>query len=184
LKVTDAAIETDTTQESSERNFDTSAAEVMSFFEIKPDTNFPVVVNTSPQTSPIDPYAVNPPSPTLPGDTEIIEKGHIYFFYRPKVGVQQVSNLNDVQRLYILLKSISSDQGHAMHYRLIRIGKKKLPSIKDHNRFWGIVEESTEDLGKIHQLLSFEQYSTITRGDRTVLSCRPAGEGNGIVHIS
>ncbi len=31
------------------------------------------------------------------------EKGLIYFFYRPKVGNEEVSSASDVQKLYILL---------------------------------------------------------------------------------
>lgn len=32
-----------------------------------------------------------------------IERGHIYFFYRPKVELEDVSSIDDVQRFHILL---------------------------------------------------------------------------------
>ena len=35
--------------------------------------------------------------------TGTIERGHIYFFYRPKVELEEVHSINDVQRFYILL---------------------------------------------------------------------------------
>jgi len=76
--------------------------------------------------------------------------------------------------MYIVLSEFSKDRPL---YRLIRIGKKKLPSTKYHNRFWGIVEEVTEDVNTIGQLLIEENYTTITQGERTVSACRPAGEG-------
>lgn len=37
----------------------------------------------------------------LPSGT--IERGHIYFFYRPKVELEEAHNLDDVQRFHILL---------------------------------------------------------------------------------
>ena len=52
-----------------------------------------------------------------------------------------------------------------------------MPSIKDHNRFWAIVEEATDSLPLIKDILGVQHYSTITRGDRTLEACRPAGEG-------
>ncbi|KAH9913334.1 uncharacterized protein BXZ73DRAFT_92980 [Epithele typhae] len=41
------------------------------------------------------------PSPT--GAAGTIERGHIYFFYRPKVEREEAHSLDDVQRFYILL---------------------------------------------------------------------------------
>ena len=35
--------------------------------------------------------------------TGTIERGHIYFFYRPKVELEEVSSVDDVQRFHILL---------------------------------------------------------------------------------
>ncbi len=77
---------------------------------------------------------------------EVMEKGYIYFLYRPKVGAQEAKSFDDVARMYILLKTlpkkadalsepeeeeIEGDESSApAFYRLIRIGKKKLPSIR------------------------------------------------------
>jgi hypothetical protein len=65
----------------------------------------PVVTHSTPsQPTPkpvVDPYQ---PDNTKVPPSSILEKGHIYFFYRPKVNTTEVSSLNDVQKLYILTK--------------------------------------------------------------------------------
>ena len=37
------------------------------------------------------------------GETGTIERGHIYFFYRPKVELEEAHSVDDVQRFYMLL---------------------------------------------------------------------------------
>lgn len=122
-----------------------------------------------------------PPAP-IPKDSVILEKGHIYFFYRPRVAVAEVQDFNDVQKMFFILKAMTpkstfSKSSPMPIYRLFRIGKKKLPSTSEHNRFWAIIEEASIDLTKIQALLSSDSYSTITQGERTVSACRPAGQG-------
>jgi hypothetical protein len=70
-----------------------------------------------------------------------LEKGLIYFFYRPKVELKEVEGPESVQKLYLLLwpgappirsdeKEISHPQGkmgEGEPERLIVISKKKLP---------------------------------------------------------
>jgi len=98
--------------------------------------------------------------------------------------------MDDVQRFFILLKTLpvtqtaasqSTDSGSTLPkkelYRLIRIGKKKLPSAHDGDRFWGIVEEVTEDLSRINVIFHTSHYATVSQGDRTLEPCRPVGEG-------
>ncbi len=36
-------------------------------------------------------------------ESSILEKGIIYFFYRPKVDIDTPTNIDDVQKLYLLL---------------------------------------------------------------------------------
>jgi hypothetical protein len=98
------------------------------------------------------------------------------------VNLTEVHDLADIQRLYILLSRKSpyppSAGGQAdSFYRLMRIGKKKLPSTREHNRFWGIVEEVTDEVPVIQGLLGSGSYSTITQGERSLQACRPAGQG-------
>ena len=35
--------------------------------------------------------------------TEVLEKGHLYFFYRPKVDAHEVKSPDDVQKFYLLM---------------------------------------------------------------------------------
>src|SRR5690554_8072569 len=66
-------------------------------------------------------------------DVEVLETGHIYFVYRPRVeekhaeaeqvdGEGQVEGLDDVQRFYMVLKP----KGKKV-YRMLAMGRKQLP---------------------------------------------------------
>ena len=44
------------------------------------------------------------------GAARIRERGHIYFFYRPKVGASVVRGLDDVERFYMARLSTRSGQ--------------------------------------------------------------------------
>ncbi len=37
---------------------------------------------------------------------EMIEQGDIFFFYRPKIGIDEVEGIEDVQRFYIVTSSL------------------------------------------------------------------------------
>lgn len=56
----------------------------------------------------------------------VMERGTIYFFYRPRVITTEVHGIDDVQRFFILLKPHVSQQHQSPFYRLIRIGSVKL----------------------------------------------------------
>lgn len=118
--------------------------------------------------------------------SEMLEKGHIYFFYRPTVGEEEVHGFQEVQRLYIVLVP----QGHIWHKgestahgekrtkkRIIVVPKKKLPSTGGHERFWAFVEKVSESVDEVHQELDEKDYETKTRGFRFVAGARPCGEG-------
>jgi hypothetical protein len=108
----------------------------------------------------------------------ILETGHIYFFYRPKISHDTVKSFEDVGRFYVVLvpKEGSTSKGI---YRLLLITKKKLPDVhkKKHERFWGFVDKAASDVGIIDKRLEEEHYETKTKGERTTEACRPAGEG-------
>lgn len=129
------------------------------------------------------------PQHPLEGAT-IVERGHIYFFYRPRIDVTAPKSFEDVARLYILLARIDSrdlvqqkgkrkadTEASERFYRWIRIGKKKMPSTTEHNRFWGLIEEATPKLEVVHELIGSVEYSTITQGERITNPCRIAGAG-------
>ena len=97
-----------------------------------------------------------------------LEKGHIYFFYRPKVGEHEVQNIEEVQRLYILLSTKRSPElpNHERTHRLIAIPKKELPSIERRERHYCFVTKVTHHVKDIHGFLQEEHYSTKTLGER------------------
>ncbi|MFL6494074.1 MAG: hypothetical protein ACJ70N_04650 [Nitrososphaera sp.] len=57
--------------------------------------------------------------------SRIVEQGDIFFFYRPKVGAEEVSSTEDVQRFYMVTALEEKDR----KYRLFILGRKKLPEI-------------------------------------------------------
>ncbi len=115
--------------------------------------------------------------------TEILEYGDIYFFYRPKVRSEQVKGIEDVRRFFMVTApeqqsnndGNDSDDKANQIYRLFVIGKKSLPTIRksearQSERYWarvGGVFKNANELTK--ELLSDE----FRRGD----AARPVGEG-------
>ncbi|KAL6780070.1 hypothetical protein ACKKBF_B14555 [Auxenochlorella protothecoides x Auxenochlorella symbiontica] len=102
-----------------------------------------------------------------------VESGKVFFFYRPRVGLDHVGKLEDVQRFYLLLEP--SQPGSKS--RLIVIGKKRLPAISNHERYFAFVEAVAEDKGTLLQGMGVQRYQTTTMGERVVGACRAAGEG-------
>jgi hypothetical protein len=119
-------------------------------------------------------------------EPKILEYGDIYFFYRPKVGSQEVKSIDDVRRFFMVTapEEITTNtkrnggkekKTHRRLYRLFVIGKKSLPEIRksearSSERYWarvGGIFERPEDLTK--ELLSDE----FRKGD----AARPVGEG-------
>ncbi|KAF8957285.1 hypothetical protein BDZ97DRAFT_1670316 [Flammula alnicola] len=144
-----------------------------------------------------------------------IERGHIYFFYRPRVELEEAESIEDIKNFYMLLvprppefsvfqssaqigtekpdptKSEESemkvlargadaipapDIGHSKkkHYRLITVGKKKLPDPESPGRggsrrkemFWASVTAVGDDLDSLEKGLGEKMYETKTRGTR------------------
>lgn len=132
----------------------------------------------------------------------VIERGHVYFFYRPKVQHEQVHSLDDVKNLHMLLVprppqfSVYGDQPASTsgeesmeemtvlsegadvvpapethdqskkHYRLLTIGKKRLPEAEGgHQVFWATVTAVGDDLHNLERGFGEKTYETKTRGD-------------------
>ncbi len=103
----------------------------------------------------------------------ILERGNIYFAYRPKVEHASAEGLEDIQRFFIILSPFGKQR-----YRLIVIGRKKLPAIADdQERNWGFVQKVRREPEDIEDDLDPVTYSTVTRGERHLSAARPAGEG-------
>jgi hypothetical protein len=94
------------------------------------------------------------------GETEIVEHGDIYFFYRPKVDTEGAEGLDDVQRCHVVLRP----HGRGL-FRLITIGRKRLPDIGQHERTWGFVYMVAKSAREIEQALRQQSYDTKRAGN-------------------
>ncbi|KAG2120654.1 uncharacterized protein F5147DRAFT_624119 [Suillus discolor] len=152
--------------------------------------------------------------PFTPG---VIERGHIYFFYRPKVQCEEVHSMDDVGKFHVLLvpssseslsvqgeieqsKDVSGADAEQMnlvaqgadaapppestskdkkHFRLIIIGKKKLPDPERerHVPIWATVIFLGDNLHDLEKKLGEKTYETKTRGTRHTPPVRLAGRG-------
>lgn len=103
----------------------------------------------------------------------VLERGDVFFVYRPKVGTEQVRGLDDVSRFYMILRP-----ERRRRFRMIVIGKKKLPEPRARGgKLWAFVEGVSSRAEGIEDRLDPETYQTKTRGERHIAAARPAGEG-------
>jgi hypothetical protein len=115
--------------------------------------------------------------------TEILEYGDIYFFYRPKVRSEQVKGIEDVRRFFMITapeqKSNNdgndSDDKANQIYRLFVIGKKSLPTIRksearQSERYWARVGGIFNNANELTKELVSDEFR---KGD----AARPVGEG-------
>lgn len=104
---------------------------------------------------------------------DVLERGNIYFFYRPRVEQVSAQSIEEIQRFFIIL----SPHGRR-RYRLIVVGRKKLPEVESHrDRGWGFVGKVSQRAEDIENDLAAVEYSTRTSGERHLAPARPAGEG-------
>src|SRR3981081_1920632 len=73
------------------------------------------------------------------------------------------SGLKDVERFYILLKP-----WRRQLYRLIILGRKRLPDPEQHDRFWAFVWRVFRDREELNEELGEKGDATKTRGIRKV----------------
>ncbi|UJR25012.1 hypothetical protein I4U23_006373 [Adineta vaga] len=111
-----------------------------------------------------------------------LEKGDIVFMYKPKLGVDEASSLDDVQLFHVMLiPEDTNDQGDSSSKtRLIKIGKKKLPT-SGKDRFWAFIEKADDNLENVEENLEAQTYQTATVGTRTIKADRIAGKGKYIM---
>jgi hypothetical protein len=101
--------------------------------------------------------------------TEVLERGNIYFFYRPAAGAGTPASLLDVRRFHLVLSPAGTDR-----LRVLTVGRKRLPEADDPGqRFWGFVKR-VGDAGEIAAELGPEGDAS---GSRQGMPARPAGEG-------
>lgn len=84
-----------------------------------------------------------------------------------------MDSLEEVQRLLVVLHPWRGRQ----RLRLLVVGRKHLPEIDEHNRFWGFVDTVVSRPQQLYEALRPRQYETKTRGERLQPAARPAAEG-------
>ena len=89
-----------------------------------------------------------------------LEHGSIAFYYRPRVDEQAPEEIDEVQRLLILLAPANSSRE-----RLIAIGRRRLPSSRLGARLWGYVD-LVLDASDMQAALGAQVYSAKTEGVR------------------
>jgi hypothetical protein len=104
----------------------------------------------------------------------VLERGGIYFLFRPKVEVPVPHDFDDVQRLYLVLHPLDRAT-----YRLIIVWEKRLPATtrEGDRRSWAFVDKVASRPEEIEDELDPQPYETRTRGPRLEPPARPAGEG-------
>lgn len=106
---------------------------------------------------------------------DILERGDIFFLYRPRVGPADASprviaGLTDVQSTFIVLAPHGRDVS-----RRIAVGRKRLPEPRE--KHWGYVDRVGPRYAARDPELEPTTYSTTTRGERLQPGARAAGEG-------
>src|SRR4051794_33501699 len=103
----------------------------------------------------------------------LLERGDVFFFYRPDVDETTPGGLLDVRRFHVILRPEGKET-----LRLITIGRKKLPEAAEGGRsHWGFVDRVFRDPEGLREALSGATYETETLGERHLPEARPAGEG-------
>ena len=100
---------------------------------------------------------------------KVLEKGDIFFLFRPNLDEFSPGGLIDIRRFYLVLHPEGKDL-----FRLIAIGKKRLPADVDGvQRHWGFVD------GVFGTAEELKAAATGLTGMRqlTEENLRPAGEG-------
>jgi hypothetical protein len=121
------------------------------------------------------------------GLIKVLERGYIYFFYRPRVDETKVAGLNDVERLYMVMETLPQQDSaqeersqDTKFFRLLVIGQKQMPEIRPSGggqAYWGFVEKVGHSPDEIAQEFSGKTYQTKTEGQQTREPARPIGEG-------
>ena len=118
---------------------------------------------------------------TKDNKSDIIEQGDVFFFYRPKVDTEEVEDLKDVQRFYMITAPEENTK-----YRLFLIGQKQLPEIVEgkstsEEKNWALNILTTSNPNDIQKELMPAEYTTETRGKRRLAAAVPAGEGKYVI---
>jgi hypothetical protein len=108
---------------------------------------------------------------------KVIEHGDIFFFYRPKLDTEEVKDIQNIQRFYMVTSPDNSDK-----HRIFLIGQKQLPEIVEgesdsEERNWALNVLTTSNADEIRKEFLPVEYQTETRGTRRTSAAVPVGEG-------
>jgi hypothetical protein len=105
---------------------------------------------------------------------EVLERGDISFFFRPRVQPADApagsATAPGVQSFFFVL-STPGDR-----HRRVRVGRKRMPAVSG-ERLWARVERVGSLQRVLADQLEAEEYRTKTRGDRYQPGARPIGQG-------
>ena len=111
--------------------------------------------------------------------SEILEQGDIYFFYRPKKGAEEVKGIEDIRRFFMVTAPEEEEEENnntrSRLYRLFIIGKKSLPEVRKtearaSERYWARVGGIFKEPDELARELFSDEFR---KGD----AARPVGEG-------
>ncbi|GAB3810370.1 hypothetical protein [Micromonospora zhanjiangensis] len=108
---------------------------------------------------------------------EMLEDGDIYLFYRPRVADEHVESVAEVQRLLLVLRPWRGRR----RIRLLVVGRKMMPEIAEHDRFWAFVAAVADRPQQLSDALQPRGYQTRTRGERRQPPARPVAEGAYVI---
>ncbi|MFI5461078.1 MAG: hypothetical protein ACHRXM_37195 [Isosphaerales bacterium] len=99
----------------------------------------------------------------------VLERGDVFFLYRPNEDRYEPGGLLDIRRFYMVLHPQGQER-----FRLIAIGKKKLPGFDDSAaRHWGFVDGVFRTPEELRQAAAGISLLIGSNGE----NLRPAGEG-------
>jgi hypothetical protein len=102
----------------------------------------------------------------------VLERGEMSLFYRPRVELFHPEDAEDVQRLLLVLCPERRSR-----YRVIAIGRKRLPRGQRPEKFWGYVDLVLDSPTDLRAALGAHTYATKTRGVRHLPAARRAATG-------
>jgi hypothetical protein len=100
---------------------------------------------------------------------KVLERGDLFFLYRPNMERYEPGSLLDIRRFYVVLHPQGQER-----FRLIAIGKKKLPGFADGDqRHWGFVDGVFHTPEELRHAAAGIPALVGSKGE----NLRPAGEG-------
>jgi hypothetical protein len=118
--------------------------------------------------------------------SNMLEKGFIYFFFRPRVNIDEPHSFGDIARSFFVLRptplGAKFDHGQGpvakdARCRLMMLPKKKFPT-SGKERDMGFVEKAGQSMQELHEnFIAGKTYQTKTVGERHTEEARPYAEG-------